>query len=355
MPNEPIDIIIPVWNRPIETRACLVSLVQNSSNARLILVDNSSDRETERMLEEFAEALDVRVLYLKNRVNEGFVRAVNRGLSCSETEYVAIVRQNSVVRPGWLDVLSGFLSQAPGTGIVVPHFLEKGGKKSFRVNEAPSEAMEISAADFAALLLRRSLLDSVGSFNEEMDGAFWCLLDYSCRTWRAGYRTCVVPKSVVERSAEVTLGSESRRAEHEQKIRTTFSKTWGDARAFCIHIPKGSDLTLAKDRFDLIATAARQGNRIMLVVHPSMATPLAKAGLRRFHENISIQTLSRLLPERSAVRTVAAFIEHGLPITQVSWGAEICCNNYGEPVAFSELEKLVNANQSTYYQRTIPH
>jgi hypothetical protein len=148
----------------------------------------------------------------------------------------------------------------------------------------------------------------------------------------------------------VTLGSEFRRAEHEQRIRALFTKTWGDARAFCIHIPKGSDLTLAKDRFDIIATAARQGNRIMLMPHPSMATPLVKAGLKRFHENISIQTLSRLMPERSAMRAVSAFLEHGLPITHISWDTRICFNTDVEPVAFSELERIVTDHQFAYYQ-----
>ncbi len=58
MEKPAIDIIVPVWNRPIETRACLVNLVEHSPAARLILVNNGSDRETECLLEEFAESLD---------------------------------------------------------------------------------------------------------------------------------------------------------------------------------------------------------------------------------------------------------------------------------------------------------
>jgi hypothetical protein len=93
----------------------------------------------------------------------------------------------------------------------------------------------------------------------------------------------------------------------------------------------------------------------MFMQHPSMTTPLVRAGLRRFHENISIHALPRLMAERSAVRTVSAFIEHGLPVTHVSWGNRACFNLEVEPVTFSELEKIVNDNQVKYYQQNISH
>src|SRR5512140_3475500 len=99
------DIIIPVWNRPAETRACLVSLVQHSSDSRFILLNNGCDRETECILEEFAEALDDRALLIGSGVNLGFVRAVNRGLARAEAAFAAVVRTSSVVSGGWLGPL----------------------------------------------------------------------------------------------------------------------------------------------------------------------------------------------------------------------------------------------------------
>ena len=49
-----IDILVPVWNNPFETRACLAGILSHSPGARLIVVDNASSRETELMLEEFS-------------------------------------------------------------------------------------------------------------------------------------------------------------------------------------------------------------------------------------------------------------------------------------------------------------
>ncbi|GAM08175.1 putative glycosyl transferase [Geobacter sp. OR-1] len=353
MSHESVDIIVPIWNRPVETRACLVSLVQNTADTRLILVDNSSDRETERMLEEFAEALDVRVLFLKNLVNEGFVKAVNRGLSRAESKYVAIVRQNSIVRPGWFEPLYDFLHQTPDCGVVVPKYIEKDGKRSSSRNGALSRGMELSSADFAALLMRRSLYDTAGNFDEQMDGAAWCLKEYSRRCWREGYRTCIVPDSLVEKSEEATLGSAARRVEHEQRIRAIFSESWGEEMAFCLHVPKGSEVTLAKERYAILATAARQGHRIIIITHPTNTSELASAGLDRCHEYITIHTLSRLLPDRSIKRAVAAASAYGLPVRHLSWDDRPGFECGAEPAAFSEFAQIVTNNQRDHYQKNI--
>ena len=353
MTTEPIDIVIPVWNRPVETRACLVSLVENTSNARLVLVDNSSDRETERMLEEFAEALDVRVLFLKNRINEGFVKAVNRGLSLTSTRFVAVVRQSSIVRPHWLEPLLDYVNKVPDSGIVVPGLYGKGSKQLSSGKRAGYKGMEISSADFAAFLMRRSLLESVGSFNEEMDGAVWCLKEYSRRAWKAGYRTCIVPESRVEKDEEVKLGSPARRAEHEERMRAEFTELWGEERAYCINLPKGSDLTDIQGRFKLITAAARQGNRIMILSHPSIASALVRAGFNQRHENISIVPLSRMMTDRSARKAVSDFSACGLPVTHVSWDDGGRSTVTPDSVIFTAFENIVKDNEHRYYKRDI--
>ena len=119
-----IDIIVPVWNRPVETRACLVNLTRCSPDARLILVNNGSDRETESLLEEFAEALDHRALLICSPLNRGFVRAVNVGLDRSEADCAAVVKQTSVVTEGWLDPLLTLLASRPQVGVAIPRLIQ---------------------------------------------------------------------------------------------------------------------------------------------------------------------------------------------------------------------------------------
>jgi hypothetical protein len=213
--------------------------------------------------------------------------------------------------------------------------------------------MEVSSADFAALLMRRSLLETTGYFCEEMDGALFCLKEYSRRVWKTGFRTCTVPEGVVSKSEELNLGSAERRAEHEQRVRAIFKGDWGEEQAFCIYLPKGSNLGSMNERFHHIAAAARQGNRIMLVAHPVIATEFVSSGFNRFHEYISIRAFSRLIPERSAGKAVSDFSMNGLPLTHVNWEDGVCLPGESSSIMFSEFEQIISDNEQRYYEREI--
>jgi len=351
--NDLIDIIIPVWNRPLETRACLVSLVEYTPNARLILVDNGSDRETERMLEEFAEALDVRMLLLKNRINEGFVKAINRGITRAESRFVVVMRNSSQVTAHWLDQLLGFAAEVPDAGIVVPAFLRDDRKKPVGEQVRVVRGMELDAGDFAAMLLRHSLLENVGCFSEEMDGGVWCLKEYSRRACQAGLRTCAVPESIVRRGEEISFGSLSRRADQEQRVRSAFAGAWGDERLFCLHLSKGSSLEEFGRRLHIILAGARQGHRIVLLSHAAVARQLALACYDRLHANISIMPISRLMADRSSRNALAKLAGLGLPVTLLNWADEIPFPGGETALPFVELERAVCTAERQFYAREL--
>ena len=105
MTSPTIDILVPVWNNPFETRACLAAILMHSPGARLIIVDYGSSRETELMLEEFSEPLGDQGLFIKSERNIGLIAAINCGLSRSDSDYTVIVRPNVTVQAGWLGEL----------------------------------------------------------------------------------------------------------------------------------------------------------------------------------------------------------------------------------------------------------
>ncbi len=351
--NDLVDIIIPVWNRPLDTRACLVSLVENTPNARIILVDNGCERETERLLEEFAEALDVRMLLIKNRVNEGYIKAVNRGIARSESRFVVVMRNNSRVKAHWLELLLRFADEVPTAGIIVPAFLDDERKKPVAEQARLVRGMELDAADFAAMLLTRRTLENVGCFSEEMDGGVWCLKEYSRRATKAGLRTCAASDSKVQRRDEIAFGSTARRADQELRVRSAFADAWGDEHLYCLHMPKGSNLEEFGRRSPIILAGARQGHRIVLLAHATVARDLALAGYDRLHANISILPISRLLADRSSRIALTAIAGYGLPVTLLKWFDEIPFPG-GEPaLSFAELERVVCTAESQFYGRDL--
>ncbi|WP_243371952.1 glycosyltransferase [Geotalea sp. SG265] len=288
MKHAAIDIIVPVWNRPIETRNCLVNLINYSPDARLVMVDNGSDRETEKLLQEFSEGLEERAFLLRNDVNQGLVKALNRGLEKGEAEFLLIVKNTSIVSPGWLDPLLAFAGQRKDAGLIVPRLVLKGKGK---VKEKPGSPCEVSQGSFAAMLIRKSLYDAVGGFDEEMDGGGWCLRDYSRRACRAGFLTFLLPGSEVLYEEDVQLGSETRRRENLQRTIAEFRRRWGQDSSYCLLMPDGADPAVVRSRIEVLLPAARSGSLFQILVPSRLYKELIKSGHCSLHENIVIHVM----------------------------------------------------------------
>lgn len=303
------DIIVPVWNRPVETRNCLVNLIEHSPDARLIIVDNGSDRETERMLEEFAEILDQKAILLRNNINQGYVRAVNRGLARAESDYIAIVRNTSIVTSSWLEPLTRFAANRSDAGIFVPRLVratewKPGGKK-----HPDTTIMESDRGSLSAMLITRRAYDMIGGIDEELAGGVWCLRDLSRRAYRRGLSTFRVLESVVVFEDDVPLGSIERRNMALQRSIELYGKRWGEPRSFCIHFPKGADMDMLRQRLDVVLLGARQGHFFSLITHSQLFNEAAKAGLQSLHENVHFVRI----PMFSESRAIEKALKPGNP------------------------------------------
>ncbi len=344
-----IDIIVPVWNRPIETRACLVNLVEHSPAARLILVNNGSDRETEGLLEEFAESLDERALLICSRVNLGFVKAINRGLARVEAEFAAVVRQSSLVSEGWLEPLHMLARTRPEAGVIVPLLVRTHRKRESRGSQAPFSTTEISHGDFAAMMIRKDLYDRIGGFDEEMDGAAWCLKDYSRRALRGGFLTFAAEGSPVAVSDEHPMGSAGRREESLQLSVAAYHARWGEERAFIVHFPKKADPGIVRQRLAMLLRGARQGHSFTVLVYPATFRELAREGYGALHRNIRLEKLPRLFAARKAAK-IAASLCAGTPgIVPVAGCEDVSYAGVEGIIPFAELERLIVAAEVEIY------
>ena len=289
-----VDILIPVWNRPVETRNCLVTLIDATPAARFILIDNGSDRETERLLEEFADILGERALLLKTSANQGLVRAVNRGLAQVEAAYAVLVRNTTLVARGWLAPMLELADSRPDAGIIVPR-LELEGAPARRKRDADGAVAvtELSHGSFAALLVRRELLALQGGFDEELDGSIWCLKDYSRRAYRNGFLTFAAEGAAVTYTDEALLGSVIRREETMRRSAETCEARWGREDAFCVYFPKDVEPEAVHGKLDIILTGARMGQSFTLILHPGLYKSLQETGHGSLHRNITTVQLPR--------------------------------------------------------------
>lgn len=289
-----VDILIPVWNRPVETRNCLVTLMETTPSARFILIDNGSDRETERLLEEFSDILGERALFLKTSANQGFVKAVNRGLAQVEASYVVIIRNTTLVTKGWLGPMVELADSRPEAGIIVPRLELGEGHGRRPKSTAPSGTVtEVSHGSFAATMVRRELIERQGGFDEELDGGLWCLKDYSRRAYKNGFLTFAVDGAVVAYANEVPLGSVARREETVRRSAETCRARWGREDAFCVYFPKDAEPEAVHEKVDVMLRGARMGQSFTLILHPGLHKSLMETGHAFFHRNIDMVSLPR--------------------------------------------------------------
>jgi hypothetical protein len=305
-----IDVVIPVWNRPNETRNCLVNLINNTPEARLIMYDCGSERDTERLLQEFADGLEDRALLMRDDSNIGFVKAANRGLQRSEAPYLALVRNTTEVRAGWLEPLLNFAGSHPEAGILVPCL------KSAAVDcRGP---IEVSSASFAAIVIKRGVYQEIGGFDEGLDGGTWCLRDYTRRACAKGYLTYQIPGPEVAFQEVVRLGSERRRQETLQRTLALFKERWGEGGRYLVHLPKGVDATLLRQKLEWLVKGARHGDCYTVLLPASLEKIARQAGLDSLHENVRLMPLPRFTGEAGKRRVYERVVQQTPGIIQVA-------------------------------------
>lgn len=339
MYNPDVDIIVPVWNRPVVTRASLVNLSAYSPGARLILINNGSDRETESLLEEFADLLDDRALLISTPVNLGFVKAVNKGLARSEAEFALVVRSSTLVSKGWLDPLLALARARPEAGIVAPRL--SSGNRTRKGGENPFAGTEVDCGDFSAMLIRREMYSRIGGFDEEMDSGIWCLKDYSRRALKAGYLTCSSPESRVSLVDEAVYGSVTRREELRVKSSALYTRRWGTGQGFCVQILRDATPDSIREQFTLLEKGARQGHHFNVLAFPKAFREITRNGFDLLHSNIRLEKLPRFFAARRAEGVIRTLGDAGGPPTLV--GRE------GEGITMEELKRLIDGTAREYY------
>src|SRR5262249_16003872 len=95
-----VTVVVPHYNRR-NLLECLLKHLRQQVHPILsvVVVDNGSDDGSA----DCAEESGARVLRLPS--NLGFARAVNAGLATVKTEYVAILNNDVLPEPDWLNVL----------------------------------------------------------------------------------------------------------------------------------------------------------------------------------------------------------------------------------------------------------
>lgn len=229
-----VTIVIPHFSGEEILRRCLAALRATSySSFNVIVVDNAStDRSIEMVEFDFPEVQVVRSPY-----NLGYAGGCNLGIRSGRSPYIVLLNDDAVVTPDWLGPLIQIMESSEIIAAVQPKILSLLDRQMFDYCGAAGGEMDVFGYPFArgrvfqtierdegqydragavfwasgaAVMLRRSVLEQVGLFDDYFF-AHMEEIDLNWRMQKAGYRIAVEPKSIVYHQTGGTLAQESYR------------------------------------------------------------------------------------------------------------------------------------------------
>ncbi|MDZ7798396.1 MAG: glycosyltransferase family 2 protein [Patescibacteria group bacterium] len=196
MPRLELSIIIVSWNVSKHLNICLNSIYKNSENIEfeIIVIDNNSKDNTLSLIKKkFPQ-----VKLISNKKNFGFATAVNQGLAQSKGKYLLLLNPDTVLLPDTLKKSLTYMKKNHFTGVMGPKILNSDLSLQPSCRRFPTtlsqtlillkihhifpklrslrkylmqdfdykESKEVDQVMGAYFLIRRSVLEKVGGFDE---------------------------------------------------------------------------------------------------------------------------------------------------------------------------------------------
>lgn len=226
-------IIIVSWNGKALLERFLPSVVATQHPSfEVVVADNASTDETASFLLGFPT-----VAHHKLDKNYGYCGGNNRAVPAANGEWLIFLNNDVEVPPNWLEEIDRFLQRVPGVDILQPDILQLNERETYEYAGASGGFLDslgypfcrgrvldvlekrtsnyarpefISWASGAALVIRKSVFEKLGGFEETFEFHME-EIDLCWRAWRQGYKTVVCPQAKVYHLGGGSLANNSYR------------------------------------------------------------------------------------------------------------------------------------------------
>lgn len=117
-----VDVIICIHNALDDVKNCISSVEKTNypeDQIGIILVDDGSDKPTEKYLQKVAKN-NSKIKLIRRPKAGGYTVAANTGLKASMASYCALLNSDTIVPKNWIKKIVAIFQQYPDVGIVGP-------------------------------------------------------------------------------------------------------------------------------------------------------------------------------------------------------------------------------------------
>lgn len=257
-----LSIVLVLYNQAELTFHCLESLQRDAESPfELIILDNQSTDATAALLDRLDGAT-----VLRSPGNLHFLRGVNRAAKVAKGEYLLLLNNDARVLPGTLAAAMGCLDGDASIGAVggpialLDGTLQEAGSLVFRDGSClgygrgrdPAEPefcfqREVDFCSGAFLMMRRSLWETLGGFDEAFAPAYYEEVDLCLRMWAEGYRVVYEPRAKIVHFEFGSAASSDAAIEQQRVNHRVFLAKHGAVLA-TDHLPSSVPPVVARQR-----------------------------------------------------------------------------------------------------------
>lgn len=308
-----VSFVIPVFNALEFTQACLASLqatLPAGLKHEIVVIDDGSGEETRT----FVRGLPPPHIVLVNDRNLGYAASNNRAARVAQGEFLALLNNDLVLSPGWLEPMLTAFARHPRVGVVgnvqldaatgeVDHagtIFRDGGypvhhREPLAELQARGEFVEFPGVTAACCLVRREWFLQSGGFDEGYRNGFEDN-DLCMRAREDGLVNLVATRSVVRHHISRSAG----RSAHEYRNALRFLTRWGRRTReieteFALADARGRSVVAARAFFALPLRRLGFGPRALRRHHRTVLAADARAraaATRPLRIGVDLQRLS---------------------------------------------------------------
>lgn len=242
--NPQVSIIIPVYNQWNYTYSCLASILKNTADVsyEVIIADDMSTDETVNIAD-YVENVTV----VRDGVNRGFLLNCNNAAKHARGKFIFFLNNDTSVQPEWLSSLVKLADSNENIGMVGSKLVYPDG----RLQEAggiiwndasgwnygrlddPEKpeynyVKEVDYISGAAILIRTSIWEELGGFDERYVPAYFEDSDLAFEIRNRGYKVLLQPKSVVVHFEGISHGTDTNSGikSYQVKNKEKFLEKW---------------------------------------------------------------------------------------------------------------------------------